>query len=265
MNPVTVAALAEEPLEDTWLLTFPTLSRIAGFVHAVTTLPWNMAPHQGPRADLAVARRRRVCEHLGLPFEQLTAGEQIHSGHVLRVLRSDAGAGRDGRDSAIRFIDGMVCDLSGVPLIMFSADCPLVLAVDPVRRVFGMAHASWRGTVAGVSTELVRQLRQEFGVRPEDLHAGVGPCAGPASYEVGPEVFRIFAARLKGAERFFKPLGERLLLDLRAANIAQLMDAGVQPDHLAVADHCTIADLRFFSHRREGAATGRFAIIAGFR
>lgn len=265
MNPVAVAMLFEEPFEDTHLLTFPALQRIPGFVHAVTTRPWNMAPHQGPQADLAVARRRRVCEHLGLSFEQLTAAEQIHSGHVLRVLPADVGAGRNGRDSAIRFIDGMVCDLTGVPLIMFSADCPLVLAVDPIRRVFGMAHASWRGTVAGISTELVRQLRQELDVRSEDLHVGIGPCAGSARYEVGPEVFRIVTARLTGAERFFQPRGERHLLNLPAANVAQLMDAGVRPDHLTIADHCTITDERFFSHRREGAGTGRFAVVAGFR
>ncbi len=261
----TLRPLLEQPVDDGCLLTFPSLSAISGFAHAVTTRPWNMAAHQGPQADRAVERRRRVCDHLGLPFSRLTAAEQIHSGHVLRVLPSDVGAGREGRDSAIRFIDGMVCHLPGVPLIMFSADCPLILAVDPVRRVFGMAHASWRGTVAGIAIELVRQLGQEFAVRPEDLLVGVGPCAGPEAYEVGEEVVRIFSARLAAAGRFLRPRGDRYLLDLRAANAAQLFEAGVRPEHLTLADHCTITDPRFFSHRREGAATGRFAIVAGFR
>jgi len=257
--------LRAEPVEDGYLLTFPSLSGIPGFAHAVTTRPWNMAPHQGPQAERAVERRRRVCDHLGLPFERLTAAEQIHSGHVLRVLPSDVGAGREGRDSAIRFIDGMICDLPAVPLIMFSADCPLILAVDPVRRVFGVAHASWRGTAAGIAAELVRQLRQEFAAIPEDLLVGIGPCAGPAAYEVGDEVFRIFSSRLADGGQFLRRRGDRYLLDLRAANAAQLVAAGVRPERVTIADHCTMTDPRFFSHRRDGAGTGRFAMIAGFR
>ena len=263
--PVPSQPLASEPLDDTSLLHFPALRGVAGFVHAVTTRPWNMAPHQGPQADLALVRRRRVCWHLGLPFENLTAGEQIHSGNVVRVVSSDVGAGRDGRHNAISFIDGMICDLPEVPLIMFSADCPLVLAVDPDRRVFGIAHASWRGTAARISEELVRLLVAEFGVRPDGLLAAIGPCAGPERYEVGEEVRRIVMTRLEGGAGFCRAHGDRWLLDLKQANVAQLVACGVRRECISVASECTIGDERFFSHRREGAGTGRFALIAGFR
>ena len=257
--------LIAEPLEDTNLLHFPAFQGVSSFAHAVTTRPWNMAPYRGPQMELARERRRRVCAHLGLPFERLTAAEQIHSGHVLRVLPSDLGAGRDGCHTAIRFIDGMVCDLPGVPLVMFSADCPLILAVDPERRVFGTAHASWRGTVAKIAVELVRQLTREFGVAPENLLAGICPCAGPARYEVGEDVRRIVLAQLDDADPFFAPTRDRWLFDLRTANTTQLIGAGVRPDRISVASECTIGDEQFFSHRREGADTGRFALFAGFR
>lgn len=265
MIPFVARPLEVESLDDTVLLHFPALRAIPGFAHAVTTHSWNMAPHRGPQTELALPRRRRVCEHLGLPFERLTAAEQIHSGHVLRIRPSDLGAGRAGRHTAIRFIDGMICDLPGVPLVMFSADCPLVLAVDPAHRVFGAAHASWRGTVARIAVELVRQLTKEFGARPENLLAGICPCAGPTRYEVGDDVRRIVLAVLGGAEGLFTPARDRWLFDLRAANAAQLVSAGVRPDRVSVASECTIGDERFFSHRREGPDTGRFALFAGFR
>ncbi|HKQ46986.1 MAG TPA: polyphenol oxidase family protein [Phycisphaerae bacterium] len=268
MNETRTIELASRPLEDSALLSFPQFDNIDGFAHAFTTRPWNMSPHRGPDNHLAVERRRRVCEHLGLPFANLTAPDQIHSPHVLRVGPSDVGAGREGRDTAIQFVDGLVCDLPDVPIMQFSADCPLILAVDPRRRIFGTAHASWRGTVAHIAMELVEQLSANFKVRPHDLLVGIGPCAGPGEYEVGEVVRRIALARLPGATRFFHAKGDPGApgcFDLRAANVAQLLDAGIRPDHIAVAAPSTMTDPRFFSHRRDGPDTGRFALIAGFR
>jgi YfiH family protein len=265
MNPPRPVELYSRPIDDSALLSFRHLDAIDGFVHAFTTRPWNMSPHRGPHSFLALERRRRICEELGFPFANITAPDQIHSPHVLRILPSDIGAGREGRDTAIQFVDGLVCDLPDVPIMQFSADCPLIVAVDPRRRVFGTAHASWRGTVAHIAMELIEQLVANFKVRPHDLLVGIGPCAGPDEYEVGEDVRRIALARLPGATRFFPAKGEKWCFDLRAANVAQLLDTGVRHENIAVAAASTITDARFFSHRRDGPDTGRFALIAAFQ
>jgi polyphenol oxidase len=241
------------------------LSAIEGFACCVTTRPWNMAPHRGPESHLAVARRKQVCDRLALPFENLTAADQIHSAHVLRLLPSDKGRGRDGRETALHFTDGLICDLPAVPVIQFSADCPIIVVVDPRRRVFGTAHASWRGTVARIAHELIRQLIREFSVQPGDLVAAIGPCAGPAEYEVGDEVFRIARTQLPDADAHFPIYRGKRCFDLRSANVAQLLEAGLRPDRITAACESTMTDKRFYSHRRDGTDTGRFALIAGFR
>jgi len=265
MIPSPEARLLVEPFEDTALLSFASLRRVEGFVHCFTTKPWNMAVHRGPDTESAVARRRRICDHLGLAFEHLTAADQIHSAHVLRIIPSDVGRGREGRADALQFVDGMVCDIPGVPLVQFSADCPLIVLVEPRRRVFGTAHASWRGTVGGIALELVRQMVGEYEVDPAELVAGIGPCAGRDEYEVGEAVFRIAAARLRLAERYFRRGGGKLCFDMKSANAAQLIEAGVRPERISIAAESTISDGRFYSHRREGERTGRFALLAGFR
>ncbi len=263
-QPIRTVELIETRLDDGVLLQFGSLLNIDGLRHAVTTCPWNMAAHRGPQADQAVARRRRVCEHLGFSFERLTAPDQIHSPHVLRVLQGDVGRGRAGRETAIPFTDGLVCDLAGVPVMQFSADCPIVVLVDAMRRVIGTAHASWRGTVAGISAELVRQMHREFGVDPAGLIGAICPCAGPGEYEVGEDVRRIAAARLEAGESFFAARDGRLYFDMRATNVHQLVRAGVPADRICVASPSTMTDGRFYSHRRDGAETGRFAFIGGF-
>ncbi|HRW54289.1 MAG TPA: polyphenol oxidase family protein [Phycisphaerae bacterium] len=257
--------MIEHVMDDTRLFQFEALRAIDGFQHVVTSRPWNMATHCGPDTDKTLERRRRVCEWAEAPFDRLVAADQIHSPHVIRVTSGDAGRGRDGRQTALRFVDGLVCDEPNLPLMQFSADCPLVLLVEPGRRIVGTAHASWRGSVAGITTELVRQMRVEFNVDPSRLVAAICPCAGPGEYEVGEEVRRIAIARLGAdVDRFFPNVGGRLHFDMRGANVAQLEAAGVPSDRIHVAAASTIADERFFSYRREGADTGRFAVIAGF-
>lgn len=264
MNDIQGVELIVEHFHDTRLLRFAALSEIAGFAHCVTTRPWNMAPHRGPEREQAVARRQMICEHLGLPFDNLTAADQVHSPHVLRIRREDVGSGREGRERAIQFTDGLVCDLVNVPVMQFSADCPLILAVDPGRRVFGTAHASWRGTVASIASELIRQMRLCFQVNPADLVVGLCPCAGPEEYEVGEDVRRIAEARLGAVDSFFPRREGKTYFDMRVANAAQLIEAGVRPERVFVASASTMRGDCFYSHRRDGADTGRFAVFAGF-
>jgi len=257
--------MIESDFGDSTLFQFSELLAVDGFRHTVTSKPWNMATHCGPNTESAVKRRRAVCDRIGLPFERLIAPEQVHSPHVIRVTAEDAGRGRDGRHTALRFVDGMVCAEPDLPLMQFSADCPLVVAVDPVRRVFGTAHASWRGTVAGITTELLRQLHAQFGVAPSELVAAVCPCAGPQEYEVGDDVRRVAVARLgRDATQFFRTISGRLYFDMRGANVDQLIRAGVRPDRIVVAAPSTMTDDRFYSFRRDGDNAGRFALVAGF-
>lgn len=257
--------MLEHTVDDTRLFQFDALHAIPGFRHVVTSKPWNMATHIGPDVDKTLERRRRVCEWAGLSFDRLVAPDQIHSPHVLPITSADAGRGRDGRHTAIRFVDGLVCAETDLPVMQFSADCPLVLVVEPERRVFGTAHASWRGTVAGITSELVRLMRTEFDIDPARLVAAICPCAGPGEYEVGDEVRRIALARLgAGAEAYFPEVAGRLHFDMRGANVRQLVQAGIPQERICVAAESTISDDRFFSYRREGADTGRFVLVAGF-
>jgi hypothetical protein len=96
-------------------------------------------------------------------------------------------------------------------------------------------------------------MREEFGAR--HVIAGVGPGICGRCYEVGDEVASQFDAR------FVNPGSKgRWLLDLAAANRAQLEDAGAT----AVYDiaMCTKETYLFPSHRRHPDGTRFGAIVA---
>lgn len=250
---------------DLALLCFPRLARQAGLIHAMTTKPQNFAPHRGQGREGAIDARRQVCRILGVEYECLTSPQQVHGGEVVPVEDADIGRGRDGRATAIPYVDGLLCDKPGVPLILLSADCPLVCVYDPDRRAVGAVHASWQGTVAHASANLVGQMTRCFGCDPARLLAAISPSAGPCCYEVGRDVRRIAQGRLEDAAVCFAPHKDRFRFDLWSANRAQLMASGVLADNIEIAGLCSICDHRFWSYRREGADAGRSALFLAIR
>jgi hypothetical protein len=257
--------MIEQRLEELVLLSFERLAQESGFVHAVTGGRPNFAPHRGQGRNEAIQWRQRVCQRMGMPFERLTSPAQIHGNLILKVEKEDEGQGRFGRDTAIPYVDGLVCDAPGVPLILLSADCPLVVVCDPDRPAVGAVHASWLGTVSRITSALVEQMVTNFDSDPARLLAGIAPSAGPCCYEVGEEVYRIAQTRLEKPDDCFRSEGGKLYLDLWRANQQQLMAGGVPDENIEVAEICSICDERLWSHRRDGSEAGRFALFCGLK
>lgn len=257
--------MIETTYGDMRLLTFERLSRESGLVHAVTTRPQNYAPHRGLGKEQAIDARREVCRILGVSYDRLTSPAQVHGADVLAVDDLDIGCGRDGRGSAVANVDGLLTDKCDVPLILMSADCPLILAYDPGCRAVGSVHASWKGTVGRAAEHLVHRMQAEFGCRPADLLAAICPAAGPCCYEVGREVLRIARTRLDDADALFVHRNGRMYFDMWEANRRQLAAAGVPEGQIEAAALCSICDQRFWSHRRDGETAGRTALFVGLR
>lgn len=242
------------------VLLFPKLCALDGLVHAVTMRPGNMACHVGPDQAGSAQRRQALCEQLGLDFSRLTLPQQIHEAKVVEVRPEHVGAGRESRESAIGGVDGLVCTLGGVPVMVLSADCVPVLLYAPRRRVLGLAHASWKGTLGGLTRRVAEWMVGRLGCRPPDIWAAIGPAAGPQRYQVGSEVRQRAGAELPGADRYFPSIADGVGFDLWSCNRDQLLAVDVPAEQIDLAGICTIGDERFFSYRRDGTGTGRFAL-----
>ena len=119
------------------------------------------------------------------------------------------------------------------------------------------AHAGWRGTAAGVARKTVRAMGERFGTRAGDLVVAIGPSIGPCCYRVGEELLAAFGAE---GRRWFYRLSQELMLNLWSANRDQLAEAGVNGEHIHVAELCTAMHPDLFpSFRRDGEGTGRIA------
>jgi YfiH family protein len=158
--------------------------------------------------------------------------------------------------------DAATADRPGLLLGIETADCLPILLVDPGRRRVAAAHAGWRGTAAGVARSAVEAL-SALGSEPDHLVAALGPAIGPCCYEVGDELRAAFGA---SGEAFFRPGPRgRPHFDVRGANLAQLLEAGLRPERIDHVDDCTAchADL-YHSYRRDGKGSGRMISFVGF-
>jgi polyphenol oxidase len=169
--------------------------------------------------------------------------------------------------------DALATDRRGILLVIRTADCLPVLLADEKRNVVAAVHAGWRGTSRRILARVVRELGERYGSLPSSLAAVLGPCIGPACYEVGEDVRTSFreAGRGEDAAIFRAPEARRsgrtgkYLLDLRAANRLQLAAEGVRPDAVFDVPLCTHCDDRLLSYRRDRDTTARLYNFIGIR
>lgn len=219
--------------------------------------PWsslNLGGTIGDQPERVRANLSQAVAAVDLSTASLAQVWQVHSAEIVRAdTPNQAG-------SPVK-ADGMVTASPGVGLLMRFADCVPILVFDPIRIAIGLGHAGWLGTVRGVSIQLVSSMVLEFGSRPEDLIAGLGPSIGPDHYPVGPEVVaQVEAAFGARSSELLLPQDGQVSFDLWAANRIQLESTGIRS--VEIAGICTACNLDdWYSHRGERGQTGRFGAV----
>ena len=191
-----------------------------------------------------VARNRAIAmDRFGAAADRLLTCRQVHGIDVVIAERS-------WRREKAPAADAMVSRIPGLVLGVLTADCAPVLLHDPVARIVAAAHAGWRGALHGVVEATIGQM-ETLGAQRNRIHAGIGPCIGRASYEVGPEFPGPILARNPAAHAYFDPARRagHFLFDLSGYVEHRLRGAGVAMVQCVPADTVT-GEERFFSYRR---------------
>ena len=250
------------------------LSACPGIVHGFTGRVPGLGRADGnvgyspPRDQQdAWAMRQAWAAAIGVVPERLVTPGQVHGNAVLLANAADAGTGARPGSGILGQGDAMIAGDPGPVLFSLHADCLPLLLVDPGPhgrpRAVAAVHAGWRGTVADVAGEAVRAMHAAFGSDPANVLAFIGPAIGPCCYGVGGEVIEAWTA-LAGddAPEAVRDLGGQPAFDLPTANRMLLDRAGVRAGHVELSGICTrCGGDRWFSHRGQGPATGRFAAV----
>jgi YfiH family protein len=207
----------------------------------------NVGDHVGDEPAAVARNRAALAAAAGLPApERWVWMRQVHGADVVDTDAPSPSADPPEADAA-------VTATRGLPLAVVTADCaPIVLASPDA---VGVVHAGHRGLAAGVIEAAVARVRAHGSA---DVHAFLGPCIRPSSYEFG-------AADLAELVMQFGPEVERRTtwgtraLDLPAGVRVALARAGV--DELDDSGVDTFVAAGYFSYRRDGV-TGRQVTVA---
>ena len=245
--------------------------------------PWdslNLGDHVGDAPARVAHNRQTLALATGC---QPVFVQQVHGQQVVVLEPASAAHSAQVADAAVTRQSALGCTI-------MVADCLPVLLAHLDQPVVAAAHAGWRG-LAGVSqsaqpvdqpsagvlaavfsrfAELAGQSQRQAAAR---TIAWLGPCIGPAAFEVGAEVKAVFEAWHPGADAYFvarsgqPPAASppKYLADLAGLARLQLHALGITAvyGNDSSPDWCTVSQAsRFFSHRRDaggGRSTGRMA------
>lgn len=240
-------------------LTFPALERYGSLRHLFTTRrggvstgccdSWNFGAWELDSEENIRRNYEILAEVLGVSAERMVRTAQTHTVNIRIVSEDDMGKGIT-RKRDYDNVDGLVTNIRRIPIVTGHADCNAVFFFDPKKEVIGLAHSGWRGTLAGISRQMVEVMASEYGCLPADLVTGLGPALCRDCFEVDTDVAQAFFDADREYRQFAYRSGEKYYIDLKKIIRSDLMDCGILPEHFSDMDLCTKCrkDM-FFSHR----------------
>jgi len=220
----------------------------------------NIGGSNGDRKEDVIENRHRLFDAVGLDMNHYFDVWQVHSNRVIATTSPRS------QNEPQQQADAIITNTPGLSLLMRFGDCVPILLYDPGKKVIGIVHAGWIGTLKRVCQNAVNQMSHTYNCCAGDIVASIGPSISVDHYEVGYEVLHQFQAQFgEDADQFFYlPQDGKPHLDLWAANEYQLKYAGVGTiENSRICTACHSDD--WYSHRQEKGKTGRFGAVISLK
>lgn len=252
--------------EDTGLVRHLVSTRLGGVSSGIFS-SMNLSYTRGDDKEAVDENYRRIAALLGCDVSDIVCSDQTHTTNVRVVNECDRGKGivhpKDYTD-----VDGLITNVEGIVLATFYADCVPLFFIDVKNKVIGLSHSGWRGTVGRMGQITVDAMHREYGTRPEDVFAAIGPSICQDCYEVSEDVadaFRKEFCKAGQSDEILLDKGNgKYQLNLWRANQIILEEAGIAHEKIQVTDICTCCNPDYlFSHRASQGKRGNLGAFLG--
>ena len=266
-NTDSVPYLEYPMLKDTGIVRHGFSTRLGGVSEGYYA-SMNLSFDRGDKKEAVAENFRRIGEALGVRCEDMVLSRQTHTTNVRIVTDADRGKGIT-RERDYTDVDGLVTNVPGICLVTSYADCVPLFFVDPVKKVIGLSHSGWRGTVGKIGRKTVELMHERFGSDPADILAAVGPSVCMDCYEVSSDVIEKFKEAFPEncwEQLFYEKPDGKYQLDLWKANELIFLESGILPEHIAVTNVCTHCNSDiFYSHRAAGDKRGNLCAFLALK
>jgi hypothetical protein len=219
----------------------------------------NLGFNRGDVKENVIHNFQRLCSSVGISTDSLVLTNQVHNDIVRPIDDKDRGKGFS-KESDIVGVDGLVTATPGITMVTFHADCVPIFLYEPEAGAAALVHSGWRGTLKGISAEAVKSMKATSGVDASRIIVVIGPSIRKCCFEVGDDVYKLFAEKYDMRLLAERNSRRRWLIDLQGIIRIQLISDGVLEKNIHDSEICTMCrkDL-FFSYRGDCKKTGSMA------
>ena len=258
----------EYPLfQETGIVTNAFSTRLGGVSEGYYS-SLNLSFDRGDDPARVLENFKRIGASMGVAVEDMVLSKQTHTTNVRVVTAEDKGKGVM-RERNYTDVDGMITNVPGICLVTSYADCVPLYFVDPVKKVIGLSHSGWRGTVGKIGKVTVEKMEEEFGCDPADILGAVGPSICQDCYEVSEDVIKKFRENYDEnlwPEIFYQKENGKYQLNLWKANELIFLESGILPEHMAITNVCTHCNSKIlYSHRTMGNNRGNLCAFLALK
>lgn len=197
-----------------------------------------------------VRNRRRYFERRGFDLSFCVGADQVHGTRIAVIDRRHLGRGAMNPATRIPATDGLITSCAGIVLTTLHADCASLFFADPSAQVIGLAHAGWRGVLAGLGGKMIERLCGDLRADPATIRIAVGPVISPERYVVGREVADAFRDRFGG--QVLSECEDGIHLDIYAALMLDFEQTLGREVRDVPRPPCTASRSGLWSYRRDG-------------
>ncbi len=201
-----------------------------------------------------------LANELGIGPRDFLLPRLIHSDIAVTEQEFSSSEGRPEADAVF------TTSLNKAPVVT-AADCLPILIYCPQIPLAGGVHAGWKGTQKQILGKCLKRLMAKYNIEPQQIYLSFGPCIGTHHYQVKDDVAKQFRAD------FIESLNGEKCLNLEKANMDQALQLKIPVENMLTPapagsgqpgefPRCTYCNPEhYFSHRRDGAHSGRMAAI----
>ena len=195
--------------------------------------------------------REIISEYLKIDKNKFIYPEQTHSANINIAIETN---------KSYPDCDALILTEKNIGIFLNFADCTPIILYDEIQNIGAIVHAGWRGTVQKIAPLTIQKLHEDFGSKPENIVAVIGPTIGFCCYNVGQDVYNKLSKTVTNFNGLFEIRNGDFFVDLKEINKRQLEEVGVK--NFDICPYCTVHnnDL-FFSYRNENGTGKRHSAI----
>lgn len=198
--------------------------------------------------------RKKLFQSINCEEKNFFYSGQIHGDGIVCV--------KEGGVNYLPQADALITNEKNIFLSILVADCLPIMIFDPHRKVFGIAHCGWRGTILYLAQKTVGKMQELFSVKPSNCKAILGPSICSNCYEIREDLIEKVKDSFRDNEIGIKWKDGKIFLDLVEINVELLKLIGLKEENIYLTNLCTFENSAlFFSHRRDNGKTGRMMVV----